>query len=190
MSSTRRPPNRPKLRKPSELGQPAVWDTQIVRRAHQADQARPAALTQLTGHPSTLGTLDLWLPINPVPLERARIITTYRDGQTRTRGHTPARTAAFYAELAWSITSLHLPIITTPIQLKLDLWRHLPTPRAQRGDLSNLVKAIEDALNGHLWDDDRQIISLTATLRAAGRTIPGAIHLQTRPHQPPVGDPA
>ncbi|TPW09640.1 MAG: hypothetical protein FD127_4080, partial [Acidimicrobiaceae bacterium] len=46
MSSTRRPPNRPKLRPPSELGQPAAWDTQVIRRSFRS--------------PSLPGTLDLW----------------------------------------------------------------------------------------------------------------------------------
>lgn len=37
-------------------------------------------------------------------------------------------------------------------------------PVTTRGDISNMVKAVEDALNGLAWVDDRQIVSLDATM--------------------------
>lgn len=42
------------------------------------------------------------------------------------------------------------------------LCSYLPVTR--RGDLSNLIKAVEDALNGLAWDDDSQITSITASM--------------------------
>lgn len=36
----------------------------------------------------------------------------------------------------------------------------LPVPFVKRPDLDNLVKPVQDALNGILWEDDSQIINL------------------------------
>jgi Holliday junction resolvase RusA-like endonuclease len=44
-------------------------------------------------------------------------------------------------------------VITRPKQTKLT---------APRADIDNFVKAVFDALNGYLWEDDRQILKLYA----------------------------
>lgn len=38
-----------------------------------------------------------------------------------------------------------------------------PVEHAQRPDIDNLVKAAMDAMNGVLYDDDKQVVSLSAS---------------------------
>lgn len=173
---TRRSPNRPQLQSPAELGQPWL-------HAH----ARHPILAERDDT-----TTEIWFPVNPVPLERARVVTRIdARGERRTRGITPPRSSAFYDELRWSWHQLPRPkphyAAPTRLAITLELWRHLPAPNSQCGDLSNLVKAVEDALNGIAWTDDSQIQTIHATIRAAGRTVPGAIHLTIAPqHRRPA----
>jgi Holliday junction resolvase RusA-like endonuclease len=64
----------------------------------------------------------------------------------------------------------HEPIVD-PICVKVDVatesvivsvYKRDHKPKGMRGDLDNYVKAILDALNGAAWEDDRQIVALTA----------------------------
>lgn len=60
--------------------------------------------------------------------------------------------------LSWSMRAalgdLDTPVFGKTKRLKAD---YIISGRYGRADLSNLVKAIEDAANGILWYDDRQI---------------------------------
>ena len=55
----------------------------------------------------------------------------------------------------------------TAAPVRLDAVFHLHG--ARRGDLSNLVKAVEDALNGVVWVDDRQVVELHAWILECGK---------------------
>lgn len=47
--------------------------------------------------------------------------------------------------------------LDVPVILSLDIYRP-----AKRGDLSNRIKILEDALQGVAYDDDSQIVEITA----------------------------
>lgn len=64
------------------------------------------------------------------------------------------------------------PRFTTPVCVVIDLQKDDTTvtisevdqePTRLMGDVDNYVKAVLDALNGVAWDDDRQVVSLTAS---------------------------
>ena len=57
-----------------------------------------------------------------------------------------------------------------PVKLTLTWYR-----QRKAGDLSNRIKIVEDALNGLLWADDKQITELHVT-RVDGQR-PGRLHL-------------
>jgi len=50
-----------------------------------------------------------------------------------------------------------------------------------RGDVDNYVKAIQDSLNGHLYDDDKQIIKLTAE-KTWSKEDKGCIKMKYKTH--------
>ena len=56
--------------------------------------------------------------------------------------------------------------------------RH-PYP-AKRPDLSNIVKLVEDALNGHAWKDDSYIVDITARKRWAFEQQDPHIHVHAQ----------
>lgn len=109
--------------------------------------------------------LELDLPINPVPLARARVVEDRRTG--RMRSHNTPKVEAFYEEFRWWARTrgrVRNPLLGD-LALEILLWRRCTSP-TNRGDLSNLVKAIEDAGNPSrdggwcgLWHDDRQIVA-------------------------------
>lgn len=58
-----------------------------------------------------------------------------------------------------------------PVRVQVDVWRRLPlgAPRREerrpdtvRPDLDNVCKSVLDALNGHAWKDDSQVVELWA----------------------------
>jgi len=63
--------------------------------------------------------------------------------------------------------------VTRPKSTKLDY----PKP-----DIDNYVKSVFDVLNGLLWEDDSQIISVYATKQWAGENEEGYFTVETRGH--------
>lgn len=102
------------------------------------------------------------IPGRPVPLERARVESfTVPSGKRITRSRTPGKSLA-YRQLvqlrmngAWAAGKKRWPL-RTKATLGLELF--IFWEDANHGDGSNLLKAIEDAGNGLLWHDDKQII--------------------------------
>ena len=133
--------------------------------------------------------LVLDLAINPVPLERARVVTDKTIAGTRTRSFTPERSRAFKDEFQWAARAggARGPARTSDLAIHLEFWRH--HKGANRGDLDNLVKAVLDAGNQFLWHDDRQILELHARIVTAGPTTTGRIRLELVELKPP-GAPA
>jgi len=121
--------------------------------------------------------INLALDVNPVPQGRAVVVR--REG-ARPTAFTPDRTAAFYEEFRWACRGAG---VRRPVQgqiaLTLRLWRRAQA--SHRGDLSNMIKAIEDAGNGFLWDDDRQIDRINAEIVAWGPAVRGRIEIEIEP---------
>ena len=109
---------------------------------------------------------------NPVPAGRPRATT--RNGNVRM--YDPAKSRHFkqYVKLA---ASQYAPeeLITGPIFLEVNIFRPIPKSFSKKKmtedeemkirpitkpDASNFVKLVEDALNGVIYKDDSQIVSL------------------------------
>lgn len=127
-----------------------------------------------------VGLLTFDVPLNPIPLGRPRFV----------KGRTimPARS------LDWRKTfrtflALELPRqpLEGPLALQVCFWRQCRSIM-QRGDLTNLVKAVEDACNPDkklgwpgLWRDDRQITYLEAAIIASGPKVEGRVFVSVGP---------
>ena len=111
------------------------------------------------------------VPVPPVAKARPRV--TMRGGFAR--AYTPKKTAQFEHIVA-DCCPLHQPI-STPCHLSVTF--HLPIPKSwskakqkaaqdgellpvTRPDIDNYIKAVMDALNGVAYEDDSQVVTLTA----------------------------
>lgn len=121
--------------------------------------------------------LVLDLQVNPVPLERARTVTSTRFGNTSTRSFTPERSKAFKDEFQWAARAAGARGTPTAAQVHVGLqfWRQHRGGHC--GDLDNLVKAVLDAGNQFLWVDDRQVRDLAARIVDDGPHVTGRIVL-------------
>lgn len=104
-------------------------------------------------------------PVEPRPKERARV--AFIGG--RARAYTPTKTRSYESEIKRIAQGQYRE---KPLEkaLAVELKFYLTRPKSVRRplhtvkpDLSNMVKAIEDACNGVVWKDDSQIISLTCS---------------------------
>lgn len=111
----------------------------------------------------------------PVPKARPRVT---RSGHT----YTPARTAAWEEQIAWAATAAmkgRAPI-DGPVFAEFSF-----AGARSNADLSNLQKAVEDACNGILYFDDKQIEDIHVR-RINGE--PGVlVEAWDADHQDPVG---
>lgn len=80
---------------------------------------------------------------------------------------TPLKTRKFEADVK-RLAQKHKPkeLLTGPVSVKMRFYFGAPKRPKHREhivkpDLSNLVKGVEDALNGVMWKDDSQITELT-----------------------------
>lgn len=115
------------------------------------------------------------LAVNPVPLERPRVTV---DDRGRARGHTPRRSEDFREAFQWACRAAGFrgQPITASLAIHVEFWRN--HRGNNRGDLDNLVKAVLDAGNAFLWDDDAQIVEIHARFVASGPDAPGRIRLE------------
>ena len=122
--------------------------------------------------------LEFVVPGVPVPKGRARITT--KNGYAL--AYTPARTAKYeqdVATLARQAMGVLRPF-SGPVELWLAIGVQIPASWSKkkrleassgallpigRPDASNIVKAIEDGMNGVVYDDDSQIVTIQATKR-------------------------
>lgn len=89
--------------------------------------------------------------------------------------YTPPKTVAFEASVRKWFDKDDIPVIYFPVCLSLTIGDKNPPKigdkadmflrncgfvTSQKGDLDNKVKAVSDALNGHLYADDKQITAL------------------------------
>jgi len=115
----------------------------------------------------TADYVTLWLPGAPVPKARARV--TFRNG--RARAYTPEATKAWEQSARMVLGELRRPadLWQGPVRMTLTIVILRPTscPKrkhpAVRPDGDNYEKAVLDALNGRLFEDDGQVVDLRWT---------------------------
>lgn len=90
------------------------------------------------------------VPGNPVPKERPRVV--------KGRTYTPARTVKAEDLVKFYARKARIPKLTGPVKLTATFYRQ----DAHACDVDNLAKLVQDALNGLAYEDDRQIVVLTA----------------------------
>jgi Holliday junction resolvase RusA-like endonuclease len=124
------------------------------------------------------------IDLNPIPLGRPQFV--------RGRAIMPARSLdwrkAYRTLLAGQLPRAPLDGL---LDVRMRFWRRCRSVM-DRGDLSNLVKAVEDACNPEkdrrtglvgwpgVWCDDRQIIRLDAEIVESGPKIDGRVLLHVQ----------
>lgn len=102
------------------------------------------------------------------PRAKQRPRTTFQGGSYRT--YTPHATRDAEADLRrqWigqpldGPLSLGLAMYDEYIDLTLERCPPPDNRKMMRGDLDNYIKLVCDALNGRAWQDDRQIVAMSA----------------------------
>jgi Holliday junction resolvase RusA-like endonuclease len=133
--------------------------------------------------------------IQPVPLHRPQTVQFGRNQRgARTIPH--MNDVAFRSELqiAWFQARLDRSPLEGPLAVVMEFSGNTVTrwnKRAPRPDLSNLIKSVEDAANGVLWDDDRNVMQLVASIRRWDKDAQPlvALWIWTIPAWPSLGDP-
>lgn len=112
--------------------------------------------------------IEVEIPVVPRVKGRPRTFTD-EDGESHTV--TPSKTKA-NAEVVklWMMANRGRGLITGPVAVRIELYKDRSIvmvesveapPRVLRGDLDNYAKQLLDCGNGILYEDDRQIVSLT-----------------------------
>jgi Holliday junction resolvase RusA-like endonuclease len=95
----------------------------------------------------------------PLPKQRARV---FEDARGKRRAVTPDRTKDWEQWIGWyAVYEMHqrgLAPLTGDVRMTCEFERH----GRQRADLDNLIKAVSDALNGIVWQDDTQVVGIVA----------------------------
>ena len=99
------------------------------------------------------GPITIVVPGRPVPKGRPRVV----------RGHayTPAATVVAEHRIAFLARAVGARPIECPVAVRAEFF--FKDGRA-RADIDNLAKLVLDALNGVAFKDDRQVVSLEATI--------------------------
>lgn len=93
--------------------------------------------------------------ITPIALARPRVNTTNRGR------YLPARCKKYMEELALLVrASYQGKPLEVPITVTLHFYKPIKPTARTFGDIDNLAKAVLDACNGILWQDDSLIIEM------------------------------
>lgn len=104
--------------------------------------------------------LSFTIPCSPVPLARARVCRNPRTGVTR--AHTPDRSRAYKNLVRLVGQAAVSKLRGWPVDAEYRLTVRMFFGDHRRRDVSNVLKAIEDGLNGCAWVDDSQICAIEA----------------------------
>jgi crossover junction endodeoxyribonuclease RusA len=88
----------------------------------------------------------------PEPPSANRI---WRNGRGRTYLSQAAKDFKAAVLAAALMQRIDRPIFHGPVKLTMTWFR-----KRKAGDLSNRIKVVEDALNGVVWDDDKQVTEI------------------------------
>ena len=100
--------------------------------------------------------MQITAEITPQPLARPRINTTNRGR------YLPSKCKNYLDELKMLLRSKYKgEPIKTPCAVTIEFYKPLKVTAPKYGDIDNLAKAVLDAGNGILWQDDRQIYKMT-----------------------------
>jgi Holliday junction resolvase RusA-like endonuclease len=101
----------------------------------------------------------------PVAKERPRTVTNAY-GESRTI--TPSKTKDHETAIGWAFKSAYPghELFTGEVRIHV-VFR----TRSKSKDLDNMLKTVMDALNGVVWEDDRQVVRLRAELERDGEPM-------------------
>ena len=94
----------------------------------------------------------------PVPKERPRVVV---GRGKRPRAYTPERTRDWEQQIGWSALEAGVEVVAGDVAVDL----HFRRKGRRRADLDNMVKACLDGLNGVAYDDDYQVVALSASVQ-------------------------
>jgi crossover junction endodeoxyribonuclease RusA len=111
------------------------------------------------------GSFRCWLAIKPKTKERPRL------GRKR-KAYTPAATREFEHEVGQLYLEAGGPLFEGQVEVTVELLKDgiwftirdatVPRPKSPTGDLDNYQKSLFDGLNKVAFNDDRQIVLVTA----------------------------
>lgn len=111
------------------------------------------------------------VPGHPKGKGRARFVSTPSGG----RAFTPADTVAYERMIAWLAKQAGAQPVEGPLRMRLAIYMQIPQSASKKRradmlsgaefptkkpDVSNVLKAVEDGLNGIAYKDDAQLVSL------------------------------
>ena len=118
--------------------------------------------------------MTFYIPGEPVGKERPRVANGH--------AYTPAKTKAYEEKVKWCFRQAHGRMLDGPIRMTIEAVYSIPKsasrkareakegkPARKKPDLDNLVKCIADALNGMAYEDDKDIVMVTA-FKSCGAT--------------------
>jgi Holliday junction resolvase RusA-like endonuclease len=114
--------------------------------------------------------VDIWIPVEPRPWQRA-------SQRANGKRFTPIAMRRTQDAIKHHVQAQNVPSFGNAI-LRVRIEMYMPRPKKPRYnwptkfDIDNGIKNLCDALNGILWDDDRQICELFAFKRWT-KTNPG-----------------
>ncbi|PRP70998.1 hypothetical protein BUE93_08550 [Chromobacterium amazonense] len=133
--------------------------------------------------------ITFFIPGPPVGKQRARSATRIgkgADGQAKTitRHYTPAKTANYEALVSWIAKQAigNQPLLTGPVDVVMRIFLPVPASWSQRRralalaglvlptvkpDIDNIEKAVYDALNKVVWQDDVLVCDVLKSKRYA-----------------------
>jgi len=126
----------------------------------------------------------LVLPLNPVPASRPRLARNNRVFYAKTY-NTFRKQAAHAVPVAISEQGLEGCPLEGPLSVDLRFFARRPKKtilQYPKWDTDNAVKAALDALNGQLFEDDQQVVQLTATKSWAEPEQDGWIEVRVEPY--------
>lgn len=134
--------------------------------------------------------VEFFVPGQPVGKGRHRTATRDRFGRqlAKPRNYTPEKTVAYEAlvGLLGGQAMRGRPLITGPVSMTLTIGFEIPKSYSKakqaaalsgtlrpvvKPDLSNVLKAAEDGLNGVVWIDDAQVVE--SSIRKIYLRLPG-----------------